>query len=308
MKNIFKYTIWALALTAAFSCSKLNEPPVFEDSKSFVAFSQTAYSVKEDAGTLSIPVTVASPDAKKVRVAYSVTEGTAKQGTNFSLADEFTVLVYDGETRTQNIVLNIVNIATTAEKSGYTGDLTFTVTIESAGDLQIGHNKSCTVKIVDLDHPLAAILGDYKVAAQFYTGSPCEWNLTLTNDPEDVTVVWIDYPVYFSFLYPSWGGWAVYGNVSEDLKTITIPCGQTCGANSEEPAWYEDLDDTFVLGTWVNKGGGYFSLKDSGVITMTLGDDGVWTTEDAPAAWTPSGNVLSAQGLMTPGTLTWTKQ
>ena len=150
MKRIYKYFACALALTGAFSCSDLNETPVFEDSKSFVAFSQTSYSVKEDAGTLSIPVTVASIDAKQVTVAYSVADGTAKKGANFSLADEAAVLVYDGETRTQNIVLNIVNIATTAEKSGYTGDLDFTVTIESAGELDLGYNTTCTVKIVDL--------------------------------------------------------------------------------------------------------------------------------------------------------------
>ena len=180
MKRIYKYFACALALTGAFSCSDLNETPVFEDSKSFVAFSQTSYSVKEDAGTLSIPVTVASIDAKQVTVAYSVADGTAKKGANFSLADEAAVLVYDGETRTQNIVLNIVNIATTAEKSGYTGDLDFTVTIESAGELDLGYNTTCTVKIVDLDHPLAAILGDYTAAGGFYTGTACEWAVKFT--------------------------------------------------------------------------------------------------------------------------------
>ena len=148
MKNIFKYMACALALTAAFSCSKLNETPVFEDSKSFAAFTQTSYSVNEDVGTLVIPVTIASPDPKKVTVAYSVADSTAKEGVNFSLVDEAAVLVYDGQTYTQNIEINITNIATTAEQSGYTGDLVFTVTIESAGELDLGHNRTCTVKIV----------------------------------------------------------------------------------------------------------------------------------------------------------------
>lgn len=308
MKNIYKFTACALALTAALSCSKLNETPVFEDSKSFVGFTQTAYSVNEDADSLVIPVTVASPDPVKVTVAYSVADSTAKKGTNYTLADEAAVLVYDGETRTQNIVLNIVNIATTAEKSGYTGDLVFTVTLESAGDLDLGYNKTCTVKIVDLDHPLAAILGDYKVSAQYYTGTPCEWALSLTNDPDDVTVVWIDFPTYFSFGYASWGGWAVYGNVSDDLKTITIPCGQTCGANSEEPAWYEDESDTFVFGTWADQGSGYVDLVDSGVVTLTQDANGVWSTKDAPAVWTPSGSALATRMLTTAGTMTLTKQ
>lgn len=307
MKNIYKYIACAFALTAALSCSELNQTPVFEDSKSFVAFGQTSYSVSEDAGTLSIPVTLASPDAKKVTVAYSVADSTAKEGVNFALVDESAVLVYDGTSYVQNIEIDITNISTTAEQSGYTGDLVFTVTLESAGDLDLGHNSTCTVKIVDLDHPLAAILGDYKVSAQYYTGSPAEWTLSFTNDPDDVTVVWIDYPVYLTSLASTWGGWSVYGNVSEDLKTITIPCGQTCGVNSEEPAWYSDLSDTFTFGTWVDLGGGSVNLSDSGVVTFTMGADGVWKTEDAPAVWTPSGSYLAAQGVMTKGTMTLTK-
>lgn len=307
MKNIYRYIACAFALTAALSCSELNQTPVFEDSKSFVAFGQTSYSVSEDAGTLSIPVTLASLDAKKVTVAYSVADSTAKEGVNFALVDESAVLVYDGTSYVQNIEIDITNIATTAEQSGYTGDLVFTVTLESAGDLDLGYNKTCTVKIVDLDHPLAAILGDYKVSAQYYTGSPAEWTLSFTNDPDDVTVVWIDYPVYLTSLASTWGGWSVYGNVSEDLKTITIPCGQTCGVNSEEPAWYSDLSDTFTFGTWVDLGGRSVNLSDSGVVTFTMGADGVWKTEDAPAVWTPSGSYLAAQGVMTKGTMTLTK-
>lgn len=307
MKNIYKYIACAFALTAALSCSELNQTPVFEDSKSFVAFGQTSYSVSEDAGTLSIPVTLASPDAKKVTVAYSVADSTAKEGVNFALVDESAVLVYDGTSYVQNIEIDITNIATTAEQSGYTGDLVFTVTLESAGDLDLGYNKTCTVKILDLDHPLAAILGEYKVSAKYYQGTPCEWSLTFTNDPEDVTVVWIDFPTMFSFNYASWGGWSIYGNVSEDLKTITIPCGQTCGANSEEPAWYADETDTFVFGTWEDQGGGYVNLVESGVVTLTMEADGVWTCKDAPAAWTPSGSALSTLMLTTAGSMTLTK-
>lgn len=304
MKNIFKYMACALALTAAFSCSKLNETPVFEDSKSFAAFTQTSYSVNEDVGTLVIPVTIASPDPKKVTVAYSVADSTAKEGVNFSLVDEAAVLVYDGQTYTQNIEINITNIATTAEQSGYTGDLVFTVTIESAGELDLGHNKTCTVKIVDLDHPLAAILGEYNVAGTFYGGSPAEWVMTIDKDEKDPTVVWIDTPVYFSVVAASWGDYHVYGNVSEDLKTITIPCGQPCGPNSEEPAWGDDKNDTFIFGTW--EPGIY--LHDSGVVTFTQQADGTWTTEDAPAAWPKVSVSLYVQMLMDPGSMVLTKK
>lgn len=303
MKNIYRFTACALALTAALSCSKLNETPVFEDGKSFVGFAQTLYTVNEDADSLVIPVTVASPDPVKVTVAYSVADSTAKKGTNYTLADEAAVLVYDGETRTQNIVLNIVNIATTAEKSGYTGDLLFTVTLESAGDLDLGYNKTCTVKIVDLDHPLAAILGQYKVTGTYYNGSPAEWILTMDKDESDVSVVWIDKPGYFAQAAESWGDFSVYGNVSDDLKTITIPCGQTCGANSDSPAWDADETDLFIFGTWEPG----ISLHDSGVVTFTQQADGTWTTQEPIALFSMSVTSLYAQMLMDAGSMTLTK-
>ena len=303
MKNIYRFTACALALTAALSCSKLNETPVFEDGKSFVGFAQTSYTVNEDADSLVIPVTVASPDPVKVTVAYSVADSTAKKGTNYTLADEAAVLVYDGETRTQNIVLNIVNIATTAEKSGYTGDLLFTVTLESAGDLDLGYNKTCTVKIVDLDHPLAAILGQYKVTGTYYNGSPAEWILTMDKDESDASVVWIDKPGYFAQAAESWGDFSVYGNVSDDLKTITIPCGQTCGANSDSPAWDADETDLFIFGTWEPG----ISLHDSGVVTFTQQADGTWTTQEPIALFSMSVTSLYAQMLMDAGSMTLTK-
>ena len=217
MKNIYKFMACALALTGALSCSKLNETPVFEDSKSFVALGSTSYIVNEDCGTLSIPVTMASPTTKQAAVAYTVNDGTAKLGTNFTLADEAAVLVFDGETYTQNIVINIVNIATTAEQSGYTGDLTFTVTLASAGDLELGFNKTCTVKIMDLDHPLASILGTYDVTGTFYGGNAASWVMTMEKDENDPTVVWIDTPSYFAVAAASWGAYQRISRLSLSL-------------------------------------------------------------------------------------------
>lgn len=265
MKNIYRFTACALALTAALSCSKLNETPVFEDGKSFVGFAQTTYTVNEDADSLVIPVTVASPDPVKVTVAYSVADSTAKKGTNYTLADEAAVLVYDGETRTQNIVLNVVNIATTAEKSGYTGDLVFTVTLESAGELEIGYNKTCVVKIVDLDHPLADILGTYSCTGIEYWDGEVSWTANIMKDESDVSVVWIDaFLPMFSGSYPS-ADFRVYGNVSDDHKTITIPAGQVAASK------YGSYDLKFLSfdGQYVN---------DEGNITLEMNDKGVFVS------------------------------
>ena len=65
--------------------------------------------------------------------------------------------------------------------------------------------------------------------------------------------------------------------------------------------------DTFVIGLWEDLGGGSVNITTSGTITMTLNENGVWVTEDAPAVWTPKSGYLTTQAFMTKGTLTWTK-
>jgi hypothetical protein len=250
-----------------------------------VAFGQTAYSVNEDADSLVIPVTVASPDPVKVTVAYSVADSTAKLGTNFSLADESAVLVYDGTTRTQNIVLNIVNIATTAEKSGYTGDLVFTVTLESAGDLELGHNSTCVVKIVDLDHPLAEILGEYNCSGESYFNGPLSWTATFEKDEKDENVVWISGIMGDS-------PFKVYGNVKDYAAgdwTITVPAGQTAtGSYKFSLCWFdgESYDDA------------------TGNIVLTRKEDGSYVSEQGVGVYcydAKSGEELGFWDLFLPG-------
>ena len=299
MKNIYKFLAGAVALTAVFSCSKLNDYPVFEDGESFAAFDIISMTVNEDAGTINIPVTIGSVDPKQVAVAYEVTDGTAKAGEDFSLADASAVLAFDGETRTMNIEINIVEFA-----GEYTGDKTFSVSLVSAGGLKLGKNSTCSVKIADLDHPLAAILGSYTASCKSYSGADLTWTLNFEKDPSDVTVVWVDAPVYWASQYASWGDYSVYGNVSEDMKTITFPCGQTCGALSDSPAWFDTETDVFTLGTWAPG----ISLDDSGVITMTMTEDGVWKTDAAMAIWPSETISLYVNMLMAGNTMVWTKQ
>jgi hypothetical protein len=302
MKKLYKIFALVAAVASMISCD-LNKAPKFNDVDSFAALDVTSLAVGENVGSISIPVTIASVEPKAVSVAYSVTAGTAKEGVNYNLKDDSAVLVFDGTERTKYIEIEITELS-----GEYTGDLDFSVELVSAGDINLGANSKCSVRISDLDHPLASILGDYNATSGYYTGTPCSWQLSLTKDAEDVTVVWIDFPVYFCFQYASWGDYSIYGNVSEDLKTITIPCGQNPGSTSDNQAWYKDESDVFVFGTWENVGGGSVNLISSGVVTMTMTEDGVWTTEDAPAAWLPSGNALTTGMLMTPGTMKWTKK
>ena len=233
MKKTYKYFGCALALAAALSCTKLNETPGFDPADSFVAFDATAVSVAENGGTVSIPVSVASIDPMALTVAYEVVDGSAKAGANYSLADASATLVFDGQTRSGSIVLNVVDIA-----GKFDGDLTFTVNLVSAGNLKLGANKSCVVTIQDLDHPLSDILGTYTVDGESYFDGPAKWTGEFLKDANDVTKVWIR-GLAPAFAKPTD---LIYGTVSEDHNTITIPIGQMLPYSSTYNAYFYAAD------------------------------------------------------------------
>ena len=237
MKNILKYTACAFALSAAFSCSSLNETPVFSSEDSFVAFDKGAAIVNEDAGKISLPISVASIDPVGVTVAYEVVDGTAKVGENFKLVNESATVVFDGQARSSVIEIDIVNVA-----GEFTGDLTFTVNLVSAGSLDLGFNKSCTVTIADLDHPLSDVLGTYSVAGESYFNGPASWEAEFTKDAVDLTKVWM------RGLAPGFAtaGDLIYGFVSEDHNTITIPIGQILPYNSTYNAYFYAFDGSGI--------------------------------------------------------------
>ncbi len=290
MKNTLKYIAGAVAAASLAACS-LNPLPTFNDADSFVAFDKTAVSVNENAGTVTIPLTIASINPVKTNISYELVDGTAKAGENYEGSDESAVLVFDGTERTGSIVVNIKNMAGT-----YTGDLSFTVKLVSATGLNLGASSSCTVTIADLDHPLSSILGKYKATANDKGKGSVEWELTLSKDAKDVSIVWIDYVCPLAANNPSLT-WNIYGIVSDDLKTITIPCGQKPGAEY-------DTDDPFTF-IWFDYDNGY-KIRESGNVTMTSAEDGVFTTEDGMGFC--STQYVFNGGMLLKGTAKWIKE
>lgn len=266
MKSLYKILTVGAAMAAMVSCD-LNQTPRFDDcNDAFAAFDVTSVTVNENAGTVSIPVTIASRDPKTVAVAYTTTDGTAKAGVNYEVSDASAVLQFDGTARTENVVIDITDLA-----GEYTGDLSFTVSLVSAGDLELGANSTCVVRISDLDHPLAAILGSYTAKVfDYFGGADAQWGATFDKDESDVSVVWI------YGITASTGADGVYGNVAVDAEsgefsTITVPFGQAI-------SWNASYDAMFVG----FKSGGYYMPEGSLVLTKTA--DG-WVNEDPDWGW-----------------------
>lgn len=280
MKKIFKY-LSALTLGAVlFTSCDMNKLPVFDDKDAFVAFNSASASVVENAGTVSVPVTLASLKGLSASVAVEGVDGTAKAGVNYVV--ETSTVTFSADAPTQYVVVKIIN------NDSFTGDLKFTLKLGNTGDVKAGSENTCTVTISDKDHPLDAILGKWQAEGESYWNGPQKYDVTFKKDASDPYKVWID----------NWGSddsWAgddtmIYGVVAEDLSMITIPVGQTSeyvysngepityygltsgmsGLGAGEGEWIltisedkKSMEETAGLGVWMR-------IEGAGNIAITL--------------------------------------
>ncbi len=284
MKKLLTYISCAAAgLVVLASCSK-NEPPVFDDANAFVAFGKTAVSISEatirtdgaivnNENTLKIPVSLASvvglTETIKFEIVEKDAEGnnlyfeekdeekidkTAHAGKHYENLTTSGVLSFDKDNRTQYIEIKPLYDDT------YTGDLKFDIVLYPGEKVALGQASTCTVTISDVNHPLTAMLGDYTMSAVNYWDGPVNYDITLKKDAKD------DHMVWFNNLFDN-TGWAAddmlyYGNVDDEMTTITIPFGQT----SEYV--YSYGFPFYLYGLSAD-----FSLLDSGSMTVAIVKD-----------------------------------
>lgn len=261
--SILFSTVAALALLA--SCD-LNKSPEFDESMSFVSFGIPTISVNEDKGKVTLPVQMAALSPKATSITYALVEDdsptAAVEGTDFTFSDASGVLAFDGESLTAGIQINIL-----PHPGVYTGDKTFTVELTNATGMNVGADNKCIIKIMDVDHPLADILGAYTVKGTDQFAGGVEYTMHLLKDPKDVTVVWCD--GICQLASGAGGKLNVYGNVSEDHNTITFPCGQDTGLDNG------DGNLIFCITTYT---GGKYYANDEGEVVFTKTADGVYTS------------------------------
>ena len=267
MKTIFRILSVAVAVALAAACDP-NKYPEFDDNDAFAAFDNDSYSVNETVGSVSLPVTIASVNTIQTSVTYELDteKSTAKEGEDFTFADNSGVLAFNGSERTKNIQINII------DRSGeYTGDKSIVIKIKNAVGINVGAENSCSVKILDLDHPLADVLGNYTVTCTDYYLGAQSYTMTLEKDPEDVTIVWCNKIAPIVERYgTAYGSFSVWGTVSEDHSTIVFNIGQKPGANFG----YGDM--VFVL-----YNDAYADCTESGTITFTKQADGTFKTNES---------------------------
>ncbi|MDR0865398.1 MAG: hypothetical protein LBO74_10780 [Candidatus Symbiothrix sp.] len=237
MKKIAIYL--SILASVTFSACELNEYPEFNDADAFVAFTSERISVTEDAGVLKVPVRLTSLAAKTSTITFEIIEGTAVsdalqddevegavQGRDFELNGGSTTLSFDGENPVQDISFNIIS-----HEGEFTGDRIFGIGITSGGSVNTGSTDTLYVTILDLDHPLSFILGEFNATATSYFNGTQAWTVTLSKDISDTKKVWITNLVAGG----SSASTPVYGIVNDEKTEIKIPVGQTIATSPSYP-------------------------------------------------------------------------
>ena len=275
MKTITKILIGATAIMALASCDRKADYQRY----SFARIDASSYIVNENGGTLTVPVTAYNADGKSGSVTFTVTPTSAKEGENYTFEPANGVLNFSGN-GSQNITFNIVN-----QEGVFTGDLGFRIDLTgTSGDLELGANptRSASVTIKDLDHPLAAILGQWKAKELWgYWGDDYSGHvITIAADDKDVT------KVVFTDLDPYLGKSAdkkISGQVNKDKTLITIASGQPTGYqstyfqgfNNADPDKADDYDDIYfevIDAKTIRLVNAYGSRSSSGWYELLYGD------------------------------------
>lgn len=293
--KIFKNTtivLAALAAVALASCN--NDQPEFNDKDAFVSFTDTKASVDENKATLEIPVQLSSLKGKEGTVDFEITAdktAPAVEGTNYTVANATRTLTFTKESNVQNIKLNIVDLAGT-----FTGDLRLNIKLKNAQGVNLGAESSFDVTIVDLDHPLAFMLGTFSASGPSQFNGAETWTVNIAKDDKDVNKVWITNMV----LGASSAAYPIYGTVNEEKTEIRIPAYQVMMKSSSYPAVLftildsegENIVEDYMLGKITTDANG------KAIISFT---DNFFGTAVFDSATPSEESILGFQNLYQPG-------
>ncbi|MBE6222371.1 MAG: hypothetical protein E7125_02810 [Bacteroidales bacterium] len=253
MKRVINILVTTLCAAVLFSCTH----EYSFKTNSYVAFGETSFSVKEDVGTVYIPVSAYNSESASGSVFFKVIDGTAVQGTDFTVEPANGVLDFNGNS-TENIVISVI------EHPGVlTGSLKFTIELSAVagGITDLGGVYSASVEIKDND---VVVDWDYvtgKWTAQDYdNGAPDggTYEVTFSKKGEDTVV-----------LNNLWGGkmnieGAITFNTEENTASISFPFGQPVFDATEY-----DMGIMTLIGYDTVRGGWY--LNTPAVATVTSG-------------------------------------
>lgn len=218
MNKIIRIIAVSAAIISLASCSQKAE---FQTSP-FVRLNSSSLSVKEDVGSVQIPVYAYNDDwlgfprkYANTSVNFDVVDMTAKKGVNYTVEPSNGVLTFDNS-GVANITVNITNLV-----GEFTSDLKFKVVLTGASDgFTLGGLRENTVTIKDNDHPLAAILGTYTANVTDTWGD--SYVIRTVVEPVDGSFTEVTMSDLCPWIITQGYTDKVHGVVSDDMSRITV--------------------------------------------------------------------------------------
>lgn len=221
MKKILNIISVAVLVLIAASCDRKVE---FQ-SETFATFYTNVYSVNEDAGKVSIPVLLYNPTGSEVQFSVKVNAGKAEEGKDFEIVSPANgILTFTGETDSLTIEISISDDFV----GEFTGGKNFEIQLGSITEgTKVGNYNVASVNILDLDHPLAALIGEWEGTLVFADKAGTKFPVTLKTSSIDSDETYTK--LYVEGLEPAYAQYVttpLEGVFDKATKTLTIPAGQ----------------------------------------------------------------------------------
>ncbi len=254
--NLYRAILPLLSAVVLAACS--TDPVLFDESSFYVAFNKNASQVKENGDTLLIPVDVAAfkgSPATTVTVAVLPDTGAtaAVEGVDYTIVSK--TLSFPGGMGTKYI--QVVPI----DNNVFEGNKFFRIgLVSNTANYAFGAVTENKVTIVDDEHPLKLVLGEYIFAGLDAWGDPFSCNVTTQSVEGDLTQIQFPVDALIGFGAPLTD--VVIASVDLTAKTFKIKTGQSYanfGYGSYKVSGYDAdenqlSDGEYVTGTIDNNG------------------------------------------------------
>lgn len=228
MKKIY-YIAAAIVLMTSASCNRAIEL----QPQTFATLDAVTFSVDETVGKVAVPVSIYNPTGAEVQVTVKAVDGKGVKGVDYEIVSPASgILTFSGETTTQNIEVEITDFS-----GEFTGGKDFTIEIASAtAGVSVGSYDTAFFTIKDLDHPLAAFIGDWTGGplVDFFYGDQYALNISIVsndNDPTFNSVLIQNIDPYFAGAgFSAASGCNIFLAVAnEDRTQLLLESGQPVG-------------------------------------------------------------------------------
>ena len=170
-------------LTLVAGLASCNNVAEFE-TESFVSFSGKAYSVKEDAGEIKIPVILTASSPMTTTVAYQITGGDAIENKHFTMPNRTGVITVSTDpAQSDSIVVCPIDSTGIFTKNK---TIQFTLQTVNAEGVFLGNTSTCQITIIDVDAGLNLLVGHWAGSDMQTSKNPgaIEFDLELCEEGE----------------------------------------------------------------------------------------------------------------------------